>query len=117
MKKISTFLAGLLVAASAFAANTAVLTWTPPTAYTDGSPIVGALTYNVYQGLQGAPKVKVGSPATTATATISTGLNNGATYCWTVTATQGTNESAPSNEACKTFPLVPPAAPTGLTAK
>lgn len=116
MKKISILAAGLLLSASVLAANTATLGWTGPTTYTDDTPIVGTLSYNIYQGVQGQPKVKVGS-ATTATVTISTGLNNGATYCWTVTAVQGTNESAPSNETCKTFPLVPPNAPTGLTAK
>ena len=117
MKKISLLLAALLLSVSAYAANTAVLTWTGPTTYTDGTPIVGTLSYNIYQGVQGQPKVKVGSPATTATVTISTGLNNATTYCWTVTAVLATLESAQSNEACKTFPALPTNAPTGLTAK
>jgi hypothetical protein len=114
MKKIVTALSALLISASVMAANTAVLSWTGPTTYSDGSPIVGPVGYNIYQGVQGQPKVKVGT-ATTTGATISTGLNNATIYCWTVTATQAALESAPSNEACKTFPAIPTAAPTGLT--
>lgn len=97
------------------APNTAALSWTAPTTHEDGSP-VGALTFNVYQGLSGQAKSLVGNVGTV-TATISSGLLGGRTYCWHVTAVETATslESGPSNEACKTFPPSPPAAPTALT--
>jgi Fibronectin type III domain len=118
MKRELLFHALLLATSSAFAANTATLSWTAPSAHLDGTPITGALTYSIYQGVGvGSTKTKA-STATTTTSTISTGLNSGTTYCWQVTAQEGTGaESAMSNEACKTFPASPPQAPTGLTAQ
>jgi len=92
--------------------NTATLTWGAVTARTDGSPLGGSATYQVYQGLQGATKTKVGSPISLTTLTINTGLSGGRTYCWQVSTVVGTEESALSNEACKTFPQAPPQAPT-----
>jgi hypothetical protein len=116
MKKLLLILA-LPIVANAQAANTAVLTWTAPTTYTDGTPIVGTLGYNVYQGAQGSTtKTKVGA-ATSTTFTVSSGLASGSTVCFQVSTTQGTQESALSNEACKTFPPPTPQAPTGLRAQ
>jgi hypothetical protein len=105
------------IAANAQSANQAVLTWTAPANYvnadgTVGAPIVGTPSYNVYQGAQGATKSKVGSAsAVTYTAT---GLTQGTTVCWQVSAVLAGQESALSNEACKTFPLLAPGAPTSL---
>jgi hypothetical protein len=117
MKKtlLSIALLPLLVLSIAHAqvpANTAVLTWGAVTARTDGSPLGGTATYQVYQGLQGATKAKAGVPVTTLTSTISAGLAGGKTYCWQVSTVVGAEESALSNEACKTFPQAPVQAPT-----
>lgn len=83
------------------------ITFTAPTQYVDGSAIDAELTYRVYQGEKGQPKVQVatigGSPAT-----ISTGLQAGKEYCWEVTAVANGVESARSNEGCKSFPYSAP---------
>lgn len=110
-------LCALTLCAEAQSAPSATLTWTGPTTYSDGSPIdPTTLTYNVYQGLQGQTKVKA-QTVSALTATLSTGMIAGRTYCWAVTAVANSLESAPSGEACKTFPAVAPSAPTGLTVK
>lgn len=109
------FLTSVVVQA---AGPTATLTWVPPTTNTDGSPITGTLTYNIYEG-QGASvsTCTVGStPSQTGlsgtTVTISTGLQDGTTACFAVTAVEGGVESAKSNTATKTFPPATPLAPT-----
>lgn len=108
----------LLAAASAFAqtANMAVITFAAPTARLDGTPIEGTLTYRLHQGLQGQPKTVV-STFTGTTATVTTGLFGGRTYCWQVSAFETIGsvaqpESALSNEACKTFQASPATAVT-----
>jgi hypothetical protein len=106
----------LVAAIPAYAANQAVLAWTAPTTYEDGTPIGAGLTFNVYQGLQGAAKVK-GPNVSATTVTINTGLLSGKTYCWNVTSALNSLESVPSNEACKTFPQSAPSAPASLTAQ
>lgn len=85
-------------------ARTATITFTAPTTRTDGTNVSGALTYEVWQGLKGATKTRVGTISTTNT-TVSTGLVGGAEYCWHVIAVEAANptKSAPSNEACKAF--------------
>jgi hypothetical protein len=104
---ILVLLSSFAVAQNAVAANQAVISFTAPTTYTDGTPITAVLSYGVYQALQGQPKVKVATVLTT-TSTITTGLLSGKTYCWQVTAIDGAQESAMSNEACKTFaPPIP----------
>lgn len=95
----------------ALAANTGTINFTPSTQNTDGTAIDGPVTYNLYQGIKGAAKTKVGTVAATGT-TINTGLANGVEYCWEVTAVARGNESARSNEACKSFPFGTPAAVT-----
>lgn len=89
--------------------RTATITFTRPSAYTDGSSIPAAtvVTYGVYQGAKGSTtKTKVGTITSTAT-TISTGLQPGET-CWQVSAIANGVEGALSNEACKTFPFPAP---------
>jgi hypothetical protein len=85
--------------------NTATITFAAPTARLDGTPITGALSYKVYQGIKGQTKAAVGT-ITATTSTITTGLLGGVEYCWQVSAAEGTGaDSALSNEACKAFPI------------
>lgn len=114
----------LAVSAPAVAApNTAALSWSAPSVYSDDTPIPPAVqatfTYGVYQGLQGAAKSKVATTAAGAlTYSIGSGLLSGKTYCWQLTTIDGTTESAGfSNEACKTFPAATSPAPGALTVK
>lgn len=97
------FLPLLSTAQGAPAAPSAVLTWSPPTQFTDGTPITGAITYNVYQGTSATTLTKVASGVTGSTQTISTGLVDGATYFWSVTAVVGGVESAQTGPVSKTF--------------
>lgn len=95
-----------------FAASTdtsAVVTWSPPTTNTDGTPLTDLASYNVYwnvgdPSLVTAPggKVKSVPPASTPTTTIS-GLTPGNWY-FTVTVLNAAGvESAISNVASKTI--------------
>lgn len=87
----------------------ATITFHAPTKYTDGTPIEPGteISYRLYQGEQGEDKQHVATLSTTAT-TVQTGLQPGKTYCWEVTAVINEQESARSNEGCKTFDhLVP----------
>lgn len=103
MKKLLLVLA--FITSPVFAANQATLTW--------GYDMVAfpTATFNVYQAEKGQPKVKTQSGVSELTASVTTGLVTGKTYCWQVTAVVGTEESSVSNEACKTFP----SSPTALT--
>lgn len=95
--------------ANAQGTRTAMITFTRPTAYTDGTslPTSVVVSYSVYQGAKGSTtKPKVATITSTAT-TISTGLAPGET-CWQVTAIANGVESALSNEACKTFAFPAP---------
>jgi len=65
----------------------------------------GANYYNVYQSLTaGGPYTLVANPSTNTFT--DTGLTNGTSYYFVVTAVQGSSESPASNEACAT-PLAP----------
>lgn len=93
-------------------AGTATLTWTAPTLNTDGTTIVGAITYKVYGAIQGQTKLLLGSP------TLLTFTHNpagGATWCYDVTANVAAQESAHSVEACKLIPMPVPNPPTNVT--
>jgi hypothetical protein len=107
---IALFLALAFVPVFAQTAPTATLTWTAPTTYTDGTTIPGtvAITYNVYQGNTATTLVKVASGVTTLTNTITTGLVDGQTYYWAVTAVAGGLEGAQSNVGTKVFASLPP---------
>lgn len=89
--------------ANAQTPRTASISFVRPTHYVDGTVVAEGtvLTYNVYQGPRGANKPQVAT-ITATTTTISTGLQPGET-CWQVTVIANGKESAPSNEACKTF--------------
>lgn len=111
MKRIL-FAVLLLIASQAFAVEPAVITFTAPSKYTDGSDIPAgtAMSFNIYQGLQGQPKTKIATITATGT-TVTTGLLPGSTYCFAATAVIGGIESAPSPDttsSCKLTPLLVP---------
>ncbi|MDQ3259012.1 MAG: fibronectin type III domain-containing protein, partial [Acidobacteriota bacterium] len=75
----------------------------------------GATTYNVKRSsASGGPHATIATGVTT-TSYSNTGLANGTTYYYVVSAVNANGESDNSAEASAT-PLAPPAAPTGLTA-
>lgn len=113
MKYLALVLALFAVTATAQTPRQAVITFSAPTARTDGSAITGALSYQIFQGVKGSAKVKVGT-ITTTSATLTTGLEGGKEYCWDVVAIEAGN-AAPSDhsaEACKAFSLSAPNAVT-----
>ena len=96
-------------------AHPATVSWTAPTANTDGTAISATLTYNLYQGLQGASLAKVQTGISTTTATVSTGLTPGTTQCFAVTAVANGVESAQSTSACLAIVFPTPGAPSQIT--
>jgi beta-lactamase superfamily II metal-dependent hydrolase len=82
------------------------LSWTAST---------GATSYNVKRATATGGPYTVVASGVNATTYTNTGLTNGTTYFYVVSAVNGVGESANSNEASAT-PIGPPAAPTGLTA-
>ncbi len=77
----------------------------------------GATSYHVKRSTtSGGPYTQVAAPATTSDA--DTGLTNGTTYYYVVSALNAAGESANSSQASATpvAPTTPPAAPTGLQA-
>lgn len=89
--------------ASAQTTRTAQISFTRPTQYVDGTTVSAttALSYRVLQGPKGGAKTAVGTITGTST-TINTGLQPGET-CWQIVVIANGVDSAPSNEACKTF--------------
>jgi hypothetical protein len=84
--------------------RSAVITFTAPTKYSDGTSIAAGtvLTYNLFQGARGdANKPKVATFSGTSTS-VNSGLQPGET-CWQVSVVANGVESALSNEACKSF--------------
>ena len=99
-------------ALTATASDTQVaLTWTAPT-NNGGEPVT---SYNIYQGTSSGGETLLQNTASTATTFTSTGLTNGTTYYFKVTAVNSVGESLSSNEVSAT-PAVVPGAPTTLTA-
>jgi hypothetical protein len=87
------------------------LSWTPPTAHVDGSPITGRLNYNLYQGpsLTGPFAHVVGDQQLSATTILVTSLAGGPCFMLTALETLGNSitESAPSNVLCIGVPNPP----------
>lgn len=119
---IFSFLIGLALFATAAAAQTAptaTLSWGAVTTFTDGTtiPSTSPVTYNVYQSCTSATTlVKVATGVTALTSTISTGLSDGMTCFWAVTAVAGGVEGAQSNVGSKAFAAGTPGVVT-LTVK
>lgn len=109
-------LLSLLGAASLAGTPSAVLSWVAPTTFTDGSPLTGTVTYNVYQGPTGAETLTTTGVTALTWSANPASLTAGSSICWTVTAVVGGVESAPSNEVCKSFPKVS-SPPSTLTVK
>jgi hypothetical protein len=101
------------VAAIAQTPRTATITFTRPTAYTDGSVVSAttALSYKVFQGAKGSTSKALVGTITATNTTISSGLQPGET-CWQVVVVANGVDSAPSGEACKTFAFPPTEAVT-----
>ncbi|HXW78606.1 MAG TPA: fibronectin type III domain-containing protein, partial [Acidimicrobiales bacterium] len=87
------------------------LSWTAPVS-NGGDPII---SYNIYQGTLSGGETLLQSTGSTAVTFTSTGLTNGTTYYFEVTAVNGVGEGPVSNEAFNT-PVNVPGAPTGLSA-
>jgi hypothetical protein len=120
MKKMKMILASTLIFGAMVApalAATATLTWSAPTARTDGSPIVGALTFQVWDvetpvGAPANPPLMLGagvSPYTTLT------LDPGAHSFYIIACEAGGACSAQSNTAAVTVAPAPPAPPNAIT--
>lgn len=92
------------------------LAWTADATNTDGSPITGAVTYNVYQGTAANALTKVQSGLTATSVTVNTGLTPGAEAFFAVSATAEGQESGQSTVVSIAIPALVPSAPTGLTA-
>jgi hypothetical protein len=88
-------------------ANTATITFTGVSAYMDGTPIPSTAVkiYDLYQGLKGRTKTRVGSFSSGGQ--ITTGLLSGAEYCWDVVAIVDGVASDHSGEGCKKFNNIP----------
>jgi len=120
MTNMKTLLATTLIfgalAGQALAA-TATLTWTAPTTRTDGSPITGALTTQIWDAVAGAPAVQIGSgnsPFTTPALAVGD-------HSFSVIVCEGNGTSfmvcsGPSNMAAVTVTQAPPAAVGNLSA-
>ncbi len=86
----------------------AVLSWTASS---------GAVSYNVKRSTSsGGPFTTIASVSSPSTTYTDSGLTNGTTYYYVVTAVDAAGESAASNAVSVTPKVIPPAAPTGVTA-
>jgi hypothetical protein len=97
-------------------AATVTLNWVAPTTNTDGSPITGAITYNLYQGASATTLAKVQSGLTATTAVVTAGLTPGTNEFFSVTAVAEGAESAEIAAVSAAIPALVPNAPTDLTA-
>lgn len=94
---------------SSGAPPTASISFTIPSLNTDGTPIVGPLTYNLYQATTSGSETKVASALKGSPITVTTGLAPKTTVYFKISVTDANGqESALSNEVCKTFPASVP---------
>lgn len=111
---------GLLLPATAWA-NTATLSWTPPTQYEDGSAIGSGeiKSYKIYYGTkQGGPYNFIATvPGANNTVTIEN-LTNGTWYFVATTVSSQDAESTTTPEVSKVVNVIKkPRAPTGFIIK
>ena len=93
------------VVAKSGIAPVATITFTPPTENTDGTPITGTLTYDLFSGTSYDSLALLKSSLTSSPIDINAGLEAGGTYYFDVTAVDSDGTaSAPSNVVCITFP-------------
>lgn len=114
-------------ATSQTAAVSDTVTWTNPTANTDGSALTDLASVRLQWGTVSGGPYSTGSLVVTdttaapvTTATIPRAGTGVGTLCYVAVAVSAAGQqSAPSNEACKTVAPPPPTpnAPTGLAAK
>lgn len=83
----------------------ASLSFPAVTLNTDGSAVTAPVTYNLYQGVSATSLVKVATKVTAGAANvISTGLIQGTTVYWSVTAVDASGtEGAQAPAVCKSF--------------
>lgn len=94
---------------------TIAVSWTAPTNNTNGTPIAGAITYNLYQGPQAGTLVKVQSGITGTSGVITAGIVPGTVYCFAATAVANGNESVQTSPACGVVAIGTPNAPGQIT--
>lgn len=87
-------------------ATDVTVTCVAPTTNTDGTPIAGAITFNLYNALKGATKVFKQSQPTCSFLEPSVAAGN---QCYAVSATVGVVDSGMTVEACTTITGTPPA--------
>jgi hypothetical protein len=90
---------------------------TAPTKFTDGTPITGPVTYNLYGALQGQPKKLLAPSPLTTCSSVRSNVNAG-TQCYEATAlVPGYGESDHTSESCVTITAEPtcPAQPAPQT--
>lgn len=93
----------------------ATLAWSAVSKDIAGANLVGAVTYNLYQAVQGAPLTKVQTALVGVTGVISTGLTAGSTQCFSVTAVNSGLESDLAAPVCAAVPFVSPGIPSQIT--
>ena len=108
-KTLGIFTAVLLIMSVTLAmayTGTATLTWTPPTTFTDGTPLIPATdisSYKIYSGtspgIYGTPAIVTGGTTTTYMMTIGTGTTY---FALSVVGMNGL-ESVKSSEVSKTI--------------
>lgn len=89
------------------------ITWTAPTANTDGTPISGPISYQLYAGAPGQ-EVKFGAPVTSPPYLINPVPAAGTTECVQITAIVAGVESAKTPEICAGIPALSPAPPSNV---
>lgn len=105
----SAFAQAACVSGASGVTPTASITFTVPTLNTDGTAIAGPITYNLYQSSTSGAEVKVASALKGTPIAVTTGLAPKTTVYFKVSVVDANgNESALSNEVCKSFPASVP---------
>lgn len=100
-----------LYSASAFAGD-ATLTWTAPTARTDGTPLTNLAGFKIYHGTSSTTlSVVVDVPGATVTSRVLTGLPSGMRYFAMTAYDANLRESAQTSTVSKTILDAPPNPP------